>query len=497
MGIQMTVKTSGQAAIAEPAGGTKRRGFASCHRAAAVVAALGAFLVAPAAAGAVSIGEGELPGLAVDGAGTAYIAWDGPLGSASLEFCRLPRGAAACDVRHPITAAGATIRRPFVTVSGSRVIILQYRYPLTGAEPAAGLFRFTSTDGGATFGPAERVGTLDLADGVVGHGDTVSGVTDASAQGGAFQNVVLSGAPAGAVPFTPLWGGDHAYGGSVGLIDAATPLVIYANLSGAAQFRRYSGSGSLDNQASWTPAVDIGGTVSYPKLASGPSGLFLLTTNPDKTLVSRKFDGANFGAEVPISAGANASSMHAFQDAAGRLHVVFERAEPQGRRLIHAVSDDGTTWRSGTVTATAEPQDSFEQTRVATAPDHIGVVVWKGLSAVGGASDIRVAAVGPDAPVDLAPDTTPPQTKIKKHPRKVVKTKHAKAKVKFTFKSSEPGSTFECKLDKKKFKSCKSPKKLKVKVGKHRFQVRATDAAGNTDPSPATRKFKVVRKRGR
>jgi len=28
--------------------------------------------------------------------------------------------------------------------------------------------------------------------------------------------------------------------------------------------------------------------------------------------------------------------------------------------------------------------------------------------------------------------------------------------------------------------------------GKHKFKVRATDAAGNTDPTPAKDKFKVV-----
>jgi hypothetical protein len=68
------------------------------------------------------------------------------------------------------------------------------------------------------------------------------------------------------------------------------------------------------------------------------------------------------------------------------------------------------------------------------------------------------------------------------------------SKVKFKFSSSEPGSSFECKLDKKKYKPCKSPKKYKrLKRGKHKFKVRATDAAGNTDPSPAKDKFKVVR----
>jgi len=86
-------------------------------------------------------------------------------------------------------------------------------------------------------------------------------------------------------------------------------------------------------------------------------------------------------------------------------------------------------------------------------------------------------------------DNDPPNTKIKKGPRgKVDETT-----VKFKFKSDEPNSTFECKVDRKKFKPCKSPKKVKrLDEEKHKFLVRATDAAGNTDPSPAKRKFEVV-----
>jgi hypothetical protein len=463
-----------------------RREFTGWHRAAALlIAAVGALLFAPSAAGALSIGPGEQPGLAVDAAGTAYIAWNGP--SASLRFCRLPRGATACDTgsASTIPAAGASIRRPLLVVSGDRIVILQTRYPLQGGDPPAGLYRFTSTDRGATFGAAEQTGTLDMYEGVPGPSDTLSGVTDSSAQGGAYENVPLTGPPPGAAPPVQLWGGDHPYGAAVGLVDAATPLVIFANGSGAAQFRRYAGAGALNDAASWTPAADIG-SVSYPHLVGGPEGLFLITTNPDGTLVSRKWNGTNFDADVAISAGANAPSVHAFQDAGGRLHVVFQRGGSQGRDLIHAVSDDGTTWRSGTVVTTPDPGDSFGDTRVAAAPDHIGVVVWKGVT--NGVAEVRVEAVGPEAP-----DSTSPETNIKKGPKNV-ETSKPKAKVTFTFTSSEPGSTFECRLDKKPFKPCTSPKKVKVKLGKHRFEVQASDAVGNPDLSPATFKFKVLRK---
>ena len=86
-------------------------------------------------------------------------------------------------------------------------------------------------------------------------------------------------------------------------------------------------------------------------------------------------------------------------------------------------------------------------------------------------------------------DTDPPQTKIKKAPKGKIDADTVKVK----FKSDEPNSSFECKFDRKPYKPCQSPKKLKnLDDGKHKFKVRATDAAGNTDDSPAKAKFKVV-----
>ena len=58
---------------------------------------------------------------------------------------------------------------------------------------------------------------------------------------------------------------------------------------------------------------------------------------------------------------------------------------------------------------------------------------------------------------DPPPDTTPPQTKIIKG----APNKTEKNKVKFKFTSSEPDSTFECELVKRKFKPCASPKTIK------------------------------------
>jgi minor extracellular serine protease Vpr len=95
----------------------------------------------------------------------------------------------------------------------------------------------------------------------------------------------------------------------------------------------------------------------------------------------------------------------------------------------------------------------------------------------------------PPPPPPPGPDTTPPDTKIEKAPDKKITSSRAK----FKFSSSESDSAFECRLDDGDFKSCESPKTFKhLDAGKHKFRVRAVDAAGNVDPSPARYKFKVV-----
>ncbi|HET7508769.1 MAG TPA: NosD domain-containing protein [Solirubrobacterales bacterium] len=86
------------------------------------------------------------------------------------------------------------------------------------------------------------------------------------------------------------------------------------------------------------------------------------------------------------------------------------------------------------------------------------------------------------------PDTTAPTVKITKGP----KAKSTSTTAKFKFKANEAGSTFQCKLDKGKFKNCRSPKTYKkLKPGKHLFKVRATDKAGNVG-KPAKRTFTVL-----
>ncbi|HEV2814203.1 MAG TPA: hypothetical protein VGW10_13195, partial [Solirubrobacteraceae bacterium] len=87
-----------------------------------------------------------------------------------------------------------------------------------------------------------------------------------------------------------------------------------------------------------------------------------------------------------------------------------------------------------------------------------------------------------------AADTTPPQTTIGSGPAAASRSTSAT----ITF-ASESNATFACKLDAGAWVAgCTSPRNLSsLGEGSHTFQVRATDAAGNTDPTPASHTWTV------
>ncbi|MFL5900036.1 MAG: NosD domain-containing protein [Solirubrobacterales bacterium] len=146
--------------------------------------------------------------------------------------------------------------------------------------------------------------------------------------------------------------------------------------------------------------------------------------------------------------------------------------------------------------ATADGSGNWTVTYTAAIPGETQVAATQ-TSVEGGTSELAFAKTEPGPKTEgggsggggSSSDSTPPQTKITKGP----KAKTHATTAKFKFSSTEAGSTFECKLDKKPFKRCKSAKTYKkVKPGKHVFKVRAIDAAGNVDPSPAKKKFEVL-----
>ena len=87
-----------------------------------------------------------------------------------------------------------------------------------------------------------------------------------------------------------------------------------------------------------------------------------------------------------------------------------------------------------------------------------------------------------------ATDTTPPDTTITFKPLPLTSNTTAT----FNFTSTEAGSSFACSLDNGAFAPCTSPQTYSgLSNGGHIFLVRATDVAGNTDPSPASHSWTI------
>jgi endonuclease/exonuclease/phosphatase family metal-dependent hydrolase len=74
----------------------------------------------------------------------------------------------------------------------------------------------------------------------------------------------------------------------------------------------------------------------------------------------------------------------------------------------------------------------------------------------------------------------PPDTQLTAAPDSPVQS------AQFTFTSDTAGAVFECSVDGGDFASCTSPASPSVEDGEHTFRVRAVDASGDADPTPAS-----------
>jgi streptogramin lyase len=144
----------------------------------------------------------------------------------------------------------------------------------------------------------------------------------------------------------------------------------------------------------------------------------------------------------------------------------------------------------------------FFPRQIAPGPNN---TLWVSMEIPGETYEVaRISGLEPPVKPGGGSKPTAPDTKIDKGPKKKVRIKGKRASVKFRFSSTTAGATFECALVRKakkgkktpkpKFKSCRSPKKLKLRPGRYRFSVRAV-SGGLVDPTPATRSFRVVRVR--
>jgi hypothetical protein len=208
------------------------------------------------------------------------------------------------------------------------------------------------------------------------------------------------------------------------------------------------GSGSVELDARNVIASGNIDDVSARTLSSGPAVATMTSSAYDSTF-------ANSGGSVTDpGVGTNINSSPLFVDApADDFHQL------PGSPTVDAGTTDP---RTGTTDVDGEPRPQ------------------------GAAIDI-----GADELPAAAPDLTAPATSIDRGPRRRTRRRTAR----LVFSSSEPGGSFECSLDGRAFNSCSSPKVYsRLRRGGHRFAVRAIDAAGNVDTTPATINWRVTRR---
>ena len=241
---------------------------------------------------------------------------------------------------------------------------------------------------------------------------------------------------------------------------------------------------------------------SPTRLTNNAVGDYDPVWSPDGTKIAFESDGESGNDQVFV--------MNA--DGSGRTRLTNTTADdtsvawsPDGAKLVFDTDRDGNSEiyvmnadGSSQTRITNNSEADFEP---AWSPDGTKIVFSREPS--GGEADIWV--MNPDgsgatkltssAPGDFEADWQPipqsaPETTILKGPKK----KTTDRTPTFTFESSVPGSTFECKLDSKPFASCTSSAKYKKQgFGKHTFQVRAI-AGGATDPTPAKKSWRVIEK---
>jgi hypothetical protein len=88
-------------------------------------------------------------------------------------------------------------------------------------------------------------------------------------------------------------------------------------------------------------------------------------------------------------------------------------------------------------------------------------------------------------------DSTNPHTRITFAPGVV--TRDRTPVFRFTDMTGDEGTRFLCRMDRRRFAPCKPPRRFKrLRMGRHRFRVKAIDAAGNQEQGPAVLRFRIV-----
>lgn len=359
---------------------------------------------------------GRAPDVLVDGAGTSHIVWitSSPGTADAVHYCRLPRGAATCDVAQslvPQKAYGDGDDPSFNASSGARIVqigqqlvIVDYRYPTPypkpdGSSVSTTALEWVSEDGGASFTGPGLVGNQPIAGGVVGFGPPndprVLTVTDGTT-GGTYVQALTPGQFTSTSANLGQAGGDQAYSGSLAL-DGGLPVVAFADLGNHSLVRRWTGVGSAGDASTWGSAAVVAG--DEPKLAGGPGGLFMMNRPaPNGPYAVRRLFGASAGPPQAISDAAGPEYRAFAETASGGLVAGWESRGGDHPGVSLRASSDGANWSS--TERLIDGRDNG-QLSVAAAGDGGGIAVLNHTGGTNGDGQIVATAYGSRARTGL------------------------------------------------------------------------------------------------
>jgi hypothetical protein len=258
------------------------------------------------------------------------------------------------------------------------------------------------------------------------------------------------------------------------------------------------------------PDTAIGSAPSNPTNATGAT--FTFTSSESGSTFACRLDGAAFSpCTSPASYSALTEGSHTFEvkatDAAGNTDPTpasrtwtVDTTAPTAPVIETPAEGTRNNTGSFTLAGSAEPGSTVEvfegaTSRGTTTASGVGSWAKALISVPDGSHTYTARATDAAGNVSAASnartiivDTTAPNTTIGAGPIGAT----ASTSAIFSFSADDPAATFECSLDGAAFSSCTSPKTYTgLAEGAHSFQVRATDQAGNTDPTPAVRNWTV------
>ena len=295
-----------------------------------------------AAARPFKVGTGQNAGIAIDDAGTVYVAWQINVydpGDA-VQFCAIPPRATRCGYQTTVAFPGQGYNRARVSVilQGNNVIdVVEPRTDGRGAYS----FLARSTDGGHTFGPAHRISGASFSEVVPGPAGRLAAADGPTttraglfAPDGSSANTV--GSQLG--PFLEGVFTDIASNGTEVLAAGSDAQVTHAFRLGPA--------GNPNAVAAWQQ-VDPPFRAREPKitgLAGGGFAAMLEPSGPEGNLFVTRLEPAGWSPPVGITRAVNNSGYQLVSNVRGRLTAAIIYS---AYHVLYTTSTDGgVLWSS-------------------------------------------------------------------------------------------------------------------------------------------------------